>query len=710
MSKKIVALILAFSLCSMISACGKSNDNQATSTESGLENVTIAPKDTDTTTIEQTQTTTTELVTEVTKHESPVETLNYTMYGQVSNLNQIMDYDGNKNVKCSLKDLVPQGAKIKTFKFVFYSEDGSDIGTYKGGCGISVSDDCPVATNDGWYQSEDFSATGEGSYLEVDWNVPSDIQDFINTNGDVQIGYWWSDTQKLKLDEVICCYENTVEIPCDETKSKELNNQLSYESDNKLEIPLSELVSKENTPRFITLNVDTGVNSSTLGKVVMGMGITMGDTYLESSNLVQISSNGSETISWLIPSDIYSKIDNSAKLTIGFWWGEQASINVNKIEVKSAYNDVSATSVTTTQDTQSDNAETTTSDVQEDTSNVSADMQSITSAEIVKDMKIGWNLGNSFDCYDADDSKIVGSAETYWGNPETTKSMIDKVKSSGFNAVRIPVSWTNHIDENNQIDAEWLARVKEVVDYVISDGMYAIINVHHDDYTWLNPTYIDQPTVEKRLTDIWTTLSNEFKDYDYHLLFEGLNEPRIIGGTDEWTCGTEEERDVINQLEQSFVDTVRKSGGNNKYRTLIVTTHSASIDETSVKSLVVPNDDRVIVSVHYYSPYDFAGNESDVNIWGTDEDKSNLDKGFQLLNDTFISKGIPVIIGEFGAVDKNNDDTRALYFNYYIQSAKKYGITCFVWDNNDDFGLLNRASNQWENDNIITSMMGGLTD
>jgi aryl-phospho-beta-D-glucosidase BglC (GH1 family) len=454
---------------------------------------------------------------------------------------------------------------------------------------------------------------------------------------------------------------------------------------------------------LITVKVS---NSGNLGKLVMGMGITQGDEYYESQSLVKLSSSSSETLTWLIPEDVYSNVDNSAKLTIGFWWGESSSITVDSVEVKSAYVEGSVTTTDTTTTTTSEN-ENTTANAQ-DSSQVSADMLSITSAEIVEDMKIGWNLGNSLDCYDSDDSKITGSAETYWGNPTTTKDMIDKVKASGFNAVRIPVSWTNHIDENNQIDAQWLARVKEVVDYVIEDGMYAIINVHHDDYTWLNPTYADQPEVAERLTAIWSTVAEEFKDYDYHLLFEGLNEPRIIGGTDEWTCGTAEERDVINQLEQNFVDTVRKSGGNNQYRTLIVTTHSASIDETSVKSLVVPNDDRVIVSIHYYSPYDFAGNESDVNTWGTDEDKANLDEGFKLLNETFISKGIPVIIGEFGAVDKDNDDVRANYFNYYIQSAKNYGITCFVWDNNGDFGLLNRASNLWQNDNLITSMMNGL--
>ena len=715
MYKKIITFMLAISLCMSCTACNNKDTNSTNETTSNnLDDAVISQKETeddsqqDTTSATEETTTT----TEVTKHESPIETVSYEMCGQVSDTNEIMDYDKNKNKKISLKDLVPSGAKIKSFKFVFYSNDDTNIGTYKGGCGISVNDDCPSATDDGWYQSEDFEATADGTYLEVDWNVPSDIQDYINTNGDVQIGYWWSDTSKLKLSEVICSYSNSAEIPCDETQSKDYTQTLTYSDDDAktMKVSLKDLVSKGNVPQYISVTVcnSDATSSATMGKLVMGMGISKGEDYYESPNMVQISKDGSnQTFSWLIDDSIKSKIDSSGDLTIGYWWGEIPSINVIKVEVKSAVADGSKVSDSNDKDQNKDTGK---EPIAEDTSTISGDIKDITSAQIVEDIKIGWNLGNSLDSYDKDNSKIVGSAETYWGNPLTTKAMIDKVKSAGFKAVRIPISWTNHIDDNDNIDQEWLNRVKEVVNYVIDNDMYAIINVHHDDYTWFNPTYADQEKVSKRLTDIWTTLSTEFKDYDQHLLFEGMNEPRVIGGTDEWTCGTEEERDVINQLAQQFVDTVRKSGGNNTYRTLIVTTHAASLDETSVKALKVPNDDRVIVSVHYYSPYDFAGNESDVNTWGSDEDKANLDKGFKLLNDTFISKGIPVIIGEFGAVDKDNDSTRATYYQYYVQSAKKYGIPCFIWDNDDDFNLLDRTSLTWYNNSLVNALMDGVNN
>lgn len=713
MSKKIVIFMLALSMCFSLTACKDDTSNQQTeqtsfntldiSNNNDQEQTTKATEDNSNTE------NSTDVTTESPKHESPIETVTYSMCGQVSDINEVMDYDNNKNMKISLKDLVPSGAKVESFKFVFYSVDDSNIGTYKGGCGISVNEDCPSATDEGWYQSNDFEATAEGTYLEVDWNVPSDIQDYINTDGDVQIGYWWSDTSKLKLSEVMCYYTNTAEIPCDETQSKDYNETLTYSNDDTktIKIPLKDLVSKGNVPQYISVTVCNAdaTSSTNMGKTVMGMGISKGEDYFESPNMVQISNGGNQTFTWLIDDSIKSKIDNSGDLTIGFWWGELSSINVTKVEIKSAVADGSAVSNSNDKE---DNKNTGEEPIAEDTSTLSGDIKDITSAQIVEDMKIGWNLGNSLDSYDKDSNKIVGSAETYWGNPETTKEMIDKVKSAGFKAVRIPVSWTNHIDDNNNIDSEWLSRVKEVVDYVIDNDMYAIINVHHDDYTWFNPTYADQETVTKRLTDIWTTLSQEFKDYDQHLLFEGMNEPRVIGGTDEWTCGTAEERDVINQLAQAFVDTVRKSGGNNQYRTLIVTTHSASLDETSIKDLKVPNDDRVIVSVHYYSPYDFAGNESDVNTWGTDEDKSNLDKGFKLLDDYFISKGIPVIIGEFGAVDKDNDSTRATYYEYYVKSAKKHGITCFIWDNDGDFNLLDRDSLTWYNNNVVSALMKGV--
>ena len=236
--------------------------------------------------------------------------------------------------------------------------------------------------------------------------------------------------------------------------------------------------------------------------------------------------------------------------------------------------------------------------------------------------------------------------------------------------------------------------------------MYAIINIHHDDYTWLNPSKADEQAVTEKFKRIWEQISERFKNYDHHLLFEGMNEPRIVGSDNEWLGGTPEEREVINNLFDVFVKTVRNSGGNNADRHLIITSHAASITADAVKAVKIPDDDKIIVSIHYYSPWDFSDPDDDSAQsaeWGSDSDKLELDKGFDLLKNTFVDKGIPVIIGEFGSVNKNNYAERTEYTEYYIDSAKKRGITCFMWDEGSkkNFGMLNRNDFTWYFPDIV---------
>ena len=321
-------------------------------------------------------------------------------------------------------------------------------------------------------------------------------------------------------------------------------------------------------------------------------------------------------------------------------------------------------------------------------------------------MTIGWNLGNTLDSYDTSSS----DNETGWGNPKTTKAMIDTVKDAGFNAVRIPVTWGEHLSADNTIDADYLNRVQEIVDYAIDDNLYVILNVHHDDALWLHPTYSEQAAVTEKLTAIWKQLCERFGDYDHHLVFEGMNEPRVIGSATEWSGGTPEERDVINQLYQAFVDTVRATGGLNADRTLIISSHAQSITKEAVSAVKIPEDSHIAVSIHSYAPWDFCGTEDTRSDWGNDADKQELDTNFQYLEDTFISKGVPVLLDEFGAVDKNNTSIRAQYYAYYVKSAKAHGITCFVWDNGteSEFGLLNRKDLTWYAPSIIDAMMQAL--
>lgn len=693
-----VIIILAVIVAVFVFKGNKKDDQNSSSV---AEVVTEA--ETETSTEKPTEPETEEPTTE--PHVSPVESVNFSMGNEKSDINEILDYDKNKTYKAKLSELAEEGDKIDSFVFVFYAEDGvSNISSYKGACGISVDKSCPSATDEGWYQSDDFEISVNSAYLEVKWDVPSDIKDYINISdkGFIEVGYWWGGVQKLRLSSIICNYTRTAEIPVDGTKTIEPDIKLDYgsESSKTARIPLSDMMSKGDVPQYFEFNVEA---SGELQKYSGAFGISVDDScpaktdkgWYQSGNIAVLTNSDSATLYWLVPDEIKEYISDG-DVMLGYWWSNQQEIRLKSVTVKYS-NDGSVPAnagINTEQDKNTDNK----------TNKNSA--EGMSAAEIVKDMKIGWNLGNTLDCYNV--TWEVSDFETAWGNPRTTKAMIDTVKKEGFNAVRIPVSWNEHMN-GNKIDGDWLNRVNEVVDYVIDNDMYAIINVHHDDYTWLNPSKADEGAVKAKLVSIWEQLSDRFKDYDQHLLFEGMNEPRIIGGQDEWTGGTAEEREVINHLFQAFVDTVRKSGGNNSSRALIITSHAASIEADAVNDIVVPDDDRIIVSIHYYSPWDFAGGENGKSDWGSDSEKKELDKGFDFLKSKFIDKGVPVIIGEFGATNKNNDSVRASYMEYYVKSAKSRGITCFIWDNGtkDEFGLLDRNSLTWHFKNVVDAAVKG---
>ena len=320
---------------------------------------------------------------------------------------------------------------------------------------------------------------------------------------------------------------------------------------------------------------------------------------------------------------------------------------------------------------------------------------------LCKSITIGWNLGNSLDA-----TGYGSGSETSWGNPVTTKALIDTVRDAGFDAVRIPTTWFNHADDDLNVDEEWFSRVHEVVDYAYSEGMYVILNVHHEN--WNDPYESTYKETSRKLKNLWKQIASEFKDYGSRLIFEGMNEPRMIGSAEEWTGGTQESYDVINALYQAFVDTVRSSGGSNKDRTLVVSTYAQSVEKNAVSGLVVPKDDHVIVSLHIYAPWNFCGPDDTRADWGSDADKQELDTTFQYLDDTFVSKGIPVIIDETGCVNKNeNTSARVAWFSYYLSTAKKHGIKCFIWDNNETkngFGLLNRKDCTWYYPEIIEAI------
>lgn len=333
-------------------------------------------------------------------------------------------------------------------------------------------------------------------------------------------------------------------------------------------------------------------------------------------------------------------------------------------------------------------------------------MKDISSMELVADMKIGWNLGNTLDA-----SGGLGiMSETAWGNPKTKQEMIDAIIDAGFNVIRIPVTWNGHFGTapEYKIHDVWLERVKEVVDYAYEKGAYVILNMHHEE--WYMPDEEHKEENGEQIAALWNQIATYFKDYDEHLIFEGLNEPRLRGTSKEWT-GDATASEVINYWEQIFVETVRATGGNNTLRHLMITGYAASSSRENLARIVLPEDDKLIVSVHAYTPYNFALNANGTASWSADKNGSELDNFMKMLDELFISKGTPVIIGEFGAVNKDNMEARVEWAQYYVTAAKNAGIPCVWWDNNafdgngENFGLFNRRTLEFSYPELMDAMM-----
>lgn len=355
-----------------------------------------------------------------------------------------------------------------------------------------------------------------------------------------------------------------------------------------------------------------------------------------------------------------------------------------------------------------DDSQTTESSTSQTETDTPQEMRDITSWDLVKEMKTGWNLGNTMDATGGEGV----AAETSWGNPVTSKEMIDLLKSSGFNVFRLPVSWGTHMDEEYNVEEEWMARVKEIVDYGIDNDMFVILNTHHEE--WYFPTEEDKAQDIEQLTALWTQIAEEFKNYDEHLIFEGLNEPRLRGTALEWTGGDDSSRAIVNEYAKAFYDTVRNSGGNNAKRHLMITGYAASSSRNCLEAIDLSDfDDKVIVSVHAYLPYSFALDTEGTDVFNVDTDTSSIDTLLADLNDLFLSKNIPVIIGEYGSVNKMNTEERIECVEYYLNAAKEAGVPCIWWDNGaffgsgENFGLMDRtAPPSWRFPEIVDAIMG----
>lgn len=347
--------------------------------------------------------------------------------------------------------------------------------------------------------------------------------------------------------------------------------------------------------------------------------------------------------------------------------------------------------------------------------------EQLSAFEITEEMQIGWNLGNTLDAWSDTASGL--NTETCWGNPKTTKAMIDAVKAKGFNTIRIPTTWFQHLDGSNNIDSAWMARVKEVVDYAIDNDMYVILNLHHEDWVDRSDLGTAYDKMKPKFEKIWTQIATEFKDYDQHLIFESMNEPRAKGTTHEWWGPQQNEVDTINNLNADFVKLIRSiDSPYSDTRLLMVPGYCASSD-TSMMSLVkIPDDPYVAASVHAYAPYDFTMN-SEVKDHSTFSEaySTSLTQILEGIRKTFIAKDIPVVIGEFGTSNFNNTEARVKWAEQYMTETKQMGIPCVLWDNNvyssptspgECHGYFNRSSLTWyeESEKVVDKMMSVIND
>lgn len=350
-----------------------------------------------------------------------------------------------------------------------------------------------------------------------------------------------------------------------------------------------------------------------------------------------------------------------------------------------------------------------------------------TAVQLASKIKLGWNIGNTLEA--------IGG-ETFWGNPKITKALIDHVKQSGFNAVRIPCSWNQYADQATaKIQEQWLERVKQVVQYCVDDSLYVMLNIHWDS-GWLdgNINTKAQASVNAKQKAFWEQIATKLRDFDEHLLFASANEPPVDDAT---------QMNILLSYHQTFVNAVRATGGKNTTRTLVIQGPSTDIDKTTLLMNTLPTDpaaNRMMMEVHYYGPFQFCGLTSDATwgsmyyYWGkgyqsTTDPSRNATWGdedyvvteFQKMKTKFIDKGIPVVLGEYGAIRRlslTGDaltlhlNSRAYWLKYITQQAKANSLLPFFWDegslDNDGFGIMNRRNNTVGDQQALDALVQGV--
>lgn len=340
-----------------------------------------------------------------------------------------------------------------------------------------------------------------------------------------------------------------------------------------------------------------------------------------------------------------------------------------------------------------------------------------TAKEMAGQMKIGWNLGNTFDAPN----------ETAWGNPVTTAELFKTVKDLGFNTVRIPVSWSGHTSGAPEytIDESWMDRVETVVDQALEAGLYVIVNAHHDNGVYY-PAPENAEAAEEYLAAVWSQIGDRFADRDHRLVFQTMNEPRIEGASYEWSVDAKNEDclaalDVVNELNQTALDAIRAAGGYNADRFVIVSPYAGSPTGALLSRFQMPEDsaeDRLLLSIHAYTPYDLCLDTKSKADTFTKSGRSQISKMLESLDYMYIQKGVPVVIDEMGCIDKDNAQARYEWARYYVSEAAACGIPCIWWDNGalhttgENFGLVDRKTLAVydECESVWRGLMDGLED
>ncbi|WP_157995065.1 cellulase family glycosylhydrolase [Peristeroidobacter soli] len=338
-----------------------------------------------------------------------------------------------------------------------------------------------------------------------------------------------------------------------------------------------------------------------------------------------------------------------------------------------------------------------------------------TATQVAAQIQLGWNLGNTLEAQ---------CGETAWGNPAVTQQFINSVKAAGFNAIRIPAAWDCHANQSTMtLDATWMARVKQVVDYAHGQGMVVILNIHWDG-GWLeeHPLYSYQTAVNQKQNAYWTQIATTFRDYNERLLFAGTNEVHADYGTP-----TAEHIAVQQSYNQTFVNAVRATGGNNASRTLVVQTYNTNAWH-GLNYFSMPTDtaaNRLIVEIHHYDPYDFTLNQSGSCLyWGapypsqsacTWAQEAYHDDLFAQVKAKWVSQNIPVIIGEYGVATRPNLSlpARQYYLEYVNRAAASNGIKTFYWDNGvqpsqtNGFAIFDRNSGAVVDQGVLDAVKRG---